>query len=398
MMIKSKHIVPSLLLGLLLSTATATAQLKPVSDWMESLVDSGKVVGCMVQVTQNGETIFLDAVGDRTPDSDEDLETDQVIRIYSMSKAITSAAVMQLIEQEKLGIDDPVSMYIPEFADAKVSVDGTLQPTRRPITVRDLLTHTSGLAYDFSAPPHLVPDYKDKMANVKNLEEAAIVMANMPLVSQPGQAWVYGLNTDVLGRIVEVVSETEFELYLREHIFHPLAMHDTGFTPDDAIELMHIVTDRNGTLVIDQGHYKGGSKILKPDFQSGGGGLWSTIGDYTRFCQAMEQMGELGGNRILEPETVAFMTQNQLGPGMAKGPNQRFGLGFGMQAPVPTSAGPRGGGRWTWGGAACTYFFIDPRQNVTAVFATQQFPFNGQMGEEFHRVVLEAMAQREASK
>jgi CubicO group peptidase (beta-lactamase class C family) len=395
-MIKANQLLQCLLLGLLLTTAAAAAQLKPVMDWMDSLVDSGKVIGCMVQVTQHGETIFLEAVGDRTPGTDEDLQTAQVVRIYSMSKAITSAAVMQLVEQGKLGIDDPVSMYIPEFADAKVSVDGVLRSPRRPITIRDLLTHTSGLAYDFSAPPELVPDYKDKMANIKSLEEASIIMAGMPLVAHPGQVFIYGLNTDVLGRIVEVVSETEFEVYLQANIFQPLGMNDTGFTPDESIEVMPIVTERNGTLVIDQDHYDGGSKILKPEFQSGGGGLWSTIGDYTRFCQAMEQMGKLDGNQVLEPKTVAFMTQNQLGPGTQSGPNQRFGLGFGLQPPVKTSAGPRGHGRWTWGGAACTYFFIDPRQNLTAVFATQQFPFNVQMGQAFHRVVLEAMAQQES--
>ena len=388
-------IVPAVLASLLLSTLAAATSLKPLHDWMESLVDSGTVVGCMVQVTKDGDTIFLEAVGKRTPESDDELETKQVMRIYSMSKAITSAAVMQLIEQKKLGIDDPVSMYIPEFADVQVSVEGELQPARRPVTIRDLLTHTSGLAYDFSAPEDLVPEYRNKLSNVNSLEEAAVVMSRMPLAVHPGSSFVYGLNTDVLGRVVEVVADTEFETYLRDNIFTPLQMNDTGFMPDESIDLMHIVTERDGELVVDQNHYKGGSKILKPDFQSGGGGLWSTIGDYSRFCMAMEQYGTLDGQRILRPETVIFMTQNHLAPGTQGRDGQRFGLGFGMQPPVRTSAGPRGGGRWTWGGAACTYFFIDPRQNVTAVFATQKFPFDGAMGEAFHQTVLEALAKTE---
>ena len=390
-----KHVVPAMLASLLLSTLASATTLKPLQDWMDSLVDSGTVVGCMVQVTEDGDTIFLEAVGKRTPESEDELETDQVMRIYSMSKAITSAAVMQLIEQKKLGIDDPVSMYIPEFANVQVSVEGERQPARRPITIRDLLTHTSGLAYDFSAPEDLVPEYRNKLSNVNSLEEAAVVMSRMPLVVHPGSSFVYGLNTDVLGRVVEVVADTEFETYLRDNIFTPLQMDDTGFMPDESIELMHIVTERDGELVVDQNHYKGGSKILKPDFQSGGGGLWSTIGDYSRFCMAMEQYGVLDGRRILRPETVMFMTQNHLAPGTQGRDGQRFGLGFGMQPPVQTSAGPRGGGRWTWGGAACTYFFIDPRQNVTAVFATQKFPFDGAMGEAFHQTVLEALAQND---
>jgi len=398
MMTRTRHLVSTLLLGLLLSSAASAAQLKPLMDWMDSLVESGKVVGCMVQVTRDGETIFLEAIGDRTPGSEEDLETDQVIRIYSMSKAITSTAIMQLVEQGTLGLDDPVSKYIPEFKETKVSVDGQLVAPRRPITIRDLLTHTSGLAYDFSAPPELVPHYKDKMADVTILEEAAVIMSGMPLATHPGQAFIYGLNTDVLGRVVEVVSGTEFEVYLQENIFTPLGMNDTRFTPDADIELMHIVTPVENSLVIDANHYGGGSKILKPAFQSGGGGLWSTIGDYTRFCQAIEQLGELNGNRIIEARTVTFMTLNQLGPGTKKGPNQRFGLGFGIQPAVDTPMGPLGEGRWTWGGAACTYFFIDPSQDLTAVFATQQFPFNMELNNQFHRAVLESMALEETSQ
>ncbi len=398
MMNRTRHLVSSLVLGLLLASAASAAQLKPLMDWMDSLVESGKVVGCMVQITRDGETIFIEAVGDRTPGSEEDLETDQVMRIYSMSKAITSTAIMQLVEQGILGIDDPVSKYIPEFKETKVSVDGQLVAPSRPITIRDLLTHTSGLAYDFSAPPELVPHYKDKMADVTSLEDAAVIMSGMPLAAHPGQAFIYGLNTDVLGRVVEVVSGTEFEVYLQENIFTPLGMDDTGFTPESDIELMHIVTPVEGSLVVDANHYEGGTKILKPAFQSGGGGLWSTIGDYTRFCQAIEQLGELDGTRVLEARTVTFMTQNQLGPGTKKGPNQRFGLGFGIQPAVDTPMGPLGEGRWTWGGAACTYFFIDPDQDLTAVFATQQFPFNMELNNQFHQVVLESVALEETSQ
>ncbi|MAB82659.1 MAG: serine hydrolase [Phycisphaerae bacterium] len=391
-MIKLIRYASLLVFSLTLSATAAADQLKPVLTWMDSLVESGRVVGCMVQITQDGETVFLEAVGDRSPESDEDVEVDQIIRIYSMSKAITSTAVMQLVEQGRLGIDDPVSMHVPEFADIRVAIDGGLQPPRRPITIRDLLTHTTGLAYAFSAPPELVPHYENKLIPAGDLEEAMVIIANMPLAEEPGSTFVYGLNTDVLGRVVEVVSERPFETYLRKHIFEPLSMDSTGFASPPDTDVMPIVTPTDGELAVDVEHYASGTTIYKPRFQSGGAGLWSTIGDYTRFCQAIERDGELNGNRILRPETVVFMTQNQLGPGVKTVDGQRFGLGFGIPPAVETSTGPQGEGRLSWGGAASTYFFIDPKQDLTAVFATQQFPFNGELNDEFHRVVLECIA------
>ena len=393
---KTKPFLASLVIGLLLSATASASQLKPLMDWMTSLVDSGQVVGCMAQVTHDGETIFLEAVGNRTPESDEALSTDQVIRIYSMSKAITSTAIMQLIEQGKLGLDDPVWNYIPEFGQMDVLVDGELLAADRPVTVRDLLTHTSGLSYGFMAPPEAAPYYVGKMRSANNLKEAGALMGGLPLLSHPGESFVYGLNTDVLGRVVEVASDESFGRYLNQNIFKPLGMNHTGFVPDEDLEEMHIVTPVNGELVLDEDHYSGSDAIFKPRFESGGGGLWSTIGDYSRFCNAMINHGELDGTRILKPETVKFMTQNHLAPGVG-GPGQRFGLGFGIQPPVQTSKGPMGEGRWSWGGAACTYFFIDPELKITAVFATQQFPFNMQMNDQFHQMVLESVAQMDSS-
>jgi CubicO group peptidase (beta-lactamase class C family) len=386
-----KRINLSVFLFVLFISLPATAALPSLVDWMQSLVDEEKVVGCAAQVTKGGETIFLEAFGDRSPRSEEDLSTDQIVRIYSMSKAITSTAIMQLVEQGKLGIDDPVSMYIPEFAEMTVGLGEEARPARRQITIRDLLTHTSGLAYDFSAPEAYKDVYEEVFEKTPTLESAGVAMGSLPLISDVGERFVYGVSTDVLGRVVEVVSGVSFEEYLRGHIFGPLKMTHTGFAPPPDLKPMHIVTGEPGALDIDTAHYASEDfRALKPRFQSGGGGLWSTLGDYTRFMQVIENFGELDGVRILKPKTVAFMTQNQLSPAYPS--SQRFGLGFGLQAPVITSVGPRGGGRWTWGGAASTYFFIDPNQDLTAIFVTQKFPFDGPLGEAFHRVVLESVA------
>jgi len=388
----------TLFITLLAVTSQLFADLKPLEDWMNSLVDEGKVVGCMAEVTQGGETIFLEAIGNRSPESEEDLTTEQVIRIYSMSKAITSAAIMQLVEQGKLGIDDPVSMYIPSFATVQVYEDGELRPANKEITIRELLTHTSGIAYDFSAPDELKSYYTDKFVDVTSLEDAANIIATLPLVDDPGDIYIYGLSIDVLGRVIEVVAGLSFEVYLQANIFEPLGMRKTGFTPASDVVQMPIVNRTEKGLQIDTVHYESQRDALNPSFQSGGGGLWSTIGDYTRFCQAMEQYGVLDHKRILNHETVLFMTQNHISPGLNVDKNiqQRtyFGLGFGLSPAVLTSKGMKGAWRWTWGGAASTYFFIDPAQDVTAVFATQLFPFDFALNHEFHQVVLESLAQQ----
>ena len=374
-----------------------SADLKYLQDWMISLVDNKIVLGCMAQITKDGETIFLEAVGKQSPLSDEDVTTSQVIRIYSMSKAITSTAIMQLVEKGKLGLDDPVSMYIPEFTDSKVLEDGELRPVQKEITIRELLTHTSGIAYDFSASPELKPYYDKAFVGVSSLKEAAKIIAKLPLAGDPGSLYLYGLSTDVLGRIIEVVSKQSFEDYLIANIFIPLSMNNTSFTPNNDVIQMPIVNRTENGLQIDEKHYANEKDVLNPSFQSGGGGLWSTIVDYSNFCMAMEQFGSLNGNRILNPETVAFMTQNHLNPSITVNKKSpiRFGLGFGLQRPVQTSKGLRGGRRWAWGGAASSYFFIDPAQDVTAVFATQLFPFDGKLNDEFHQIVLEALVQEE---
>ena len=375
------------------------ADLKPLNDWMKNLVKEGKVVGCIAQITENGETIFLKAVGRRSPDSTDKLQTKQVIRIYSMTKAIASVATLQLIEQGEVGIDDLVSKYIPSFKNVKVLENGQLRDAEKEITIRELITHTSGIAYDFSASPELKPYYEDAFVGVDSLEEAANIIATLPLAHDPGKAFTYGLGIDVLGRVIEIASDTSLEEYLKENVFKPLGMTNTSFTPDKSIVQMPIVNRTVNGLSIDTVHYETEKDVLNATFPSGGGGLWSTIGDYSRFCMAIENFGELDGVRILNPETVGFMTQNHLSPSINRNKplheRNRFGLGLGIQPPVMTSKGLKGGARWTWGGAACTYFFIDQSQDITAVFATQLFPFDHGLSGEFHQIVLESVAQKQ---
>ncbi len=385
---------------LFVAQTSFAGSLEHLQDWMEGIVEDGKVAGCMAQVTRDGETIFLEAVGARSPKADDALKTSQVVRIYSMTKGITSVAIMQLIEDGKLGLDDPVSMYLPQFKNMNVFEDGVLRPAKKQITIRELLTHTSGLAYHFTAPPELVETYENlELPKQTNMADAVDLMATAPLVHDPGAGATYGISTDVLGAVVEKASGQTFGQYLKERVFKPLDMkHTTFFVGMDRLKMPFVAPSDEG-VVFDE-LLNSEDSPTNPKFEAGGMALWSTLGDYTNFCLALEQGGELNGKRILKPETIEFMMQNHISPSITKPmfpeiAGNQFGLGFDLAIPVNTSKGERGAGRWSWSGAANTHFFIDPVENVTAVFATQLYPFTWEIKDGFHQAVYEALVQDE---
>ena len=380
-----------------LSFADTSKSSNPLEAWMSHLVKTKQVVGCMAEITIDGKVVYSNAVGKRTPNEDDLLKTNQLIKIYSMTKPIVSVALMQLVEQEKIRLDDKVSRYIPEFANSKVFKGGDLVPPRREITVRDLLRHTSGLTYAFTAPPELMVTYATALDYVPNLEEAAKKIAALPLVVDPGTEFVYGLSTDVVGRLIEVVSDQTLDVYLQEHIFMPLQMKNTSFKPTEDLEHMHLLNHGEDGIQIDRQYYMAGpGTMANPSFFSGGGGLWSTIHDYTQFAMAIERGGELNGTRIINKETIDFMNQNQLDPGIdtSKDPMvDKFGLGFVIDDGIKTESGTLGEGRWGWCGIASTFFFVDSEQDMTAVFGTQLFPKDVfsyiDMYTDFHKSALQ---------
>ena len=386
-----------------LLSASSAQDLDALESFMEKSVEQGMVVGCAAQVTRDDETIFLEAFGNLDPEGSRPLRTDEIIQIYSMTKPITSVTAMVMAEEGRLRLDDPVTMYIPEFAEVKVAEwpDGVtrtaenmqLVEPRRPLTVRDLVLHTSGLGYTFSVGPELQAAYTDPWVNAPDLETAIRGVANIPLAAQPGTRFLYGLNTDVLGRVIEVAAEMPLQDVMRTRIFEPLGMTETGFGPPSSDRYMPIVKRNNtsGEFEVREQELAGYERPLNPALPLGGQGLHSTLNDYTRFCRMMLNGGELDGNRVLSERTVDFITQNQVGPGIQID-NPGFGIGFGMTDPVETSRGLRGGERMGWGGAASTFFFIDPETDVSAVLFTQQFPYNGQLGIGFHNAVLESLA------
>lgn len=346
-------------------------------------VERGRIAGAVVMLSRFGKVAHFEAIGLRDAASGDAMQTDALFRCYSMTKPIVSTLIMMLVERGQLLISDPVSKFIPAYADVKVGVwqDGvlTLETPRRAMTVQDLLRHTSGLSYEFLAVPELQKLYTEaKMfrRNWSNLEHAE-ALAKLPLNSHPGTQWDYGRSTDVLGAIIEVVTGATLGDALREHIFDPLDMHDTGFfVPENALgriaEPLAKDPDTGAPIrLLD---------VTKPyPFESGGGGLVSTAGDYARFIQMIQNGGVLGAHRLLSRKTVQFMTSDHLEPGTRIGsdllpPGHGFGLGFAVRTADGLSPTPGTCGQFFWSGIAGTTFWIDPEEEFFALLMIQAPP------------------------
>jgi CubicO group peptidase (beta-lactamase class C family) len=344
------------------------------------------------------------------------MATDTLFRIASMTKPVTSVAVMMLADEGKLQVTDPVSKYLPEFRSPKVlpTMGSELVPAKREITIHDLLTHTSGINYRFASKGRQLELYREAGINDGltttdlTLAENVRRLAGLPLAHQPGAAWTYGLNTDVLGRVVEVASGQDLETFVRERICKPLRMNDTSFTlpPEkrNRLAALYKPTEPDKTIErVGDGLHKINELIYAPDYPyhgakaypSGGAGLVSTAADYSRFLRMLLNGGELDGARVLKPETVRQMTRDQLGGldnpfGVHGG---KFGYGFGIVTEGGKSKSPASVGSYSWGGIWNTFFWVDPEKQVVGVVMTQLYP-NGHLGlgAEFQKRAYEALA------
>jgi CubicO group peptidase (beta-lactamase class C family) len=359
-------------------------------------VDDGRLPGWLLLVSRRGEIAHLSAYGARDIASGAPVQTDTLFRIYSMSKPITSVAAMMLYEEGAFELTDPVSRFIPSFADMRVYERGTAaepvtRPAAQPMLMWHLLTHTSGMVYGFQQAGVVDEIYRDAgfdRGTPRGLDLAAAVdrLAGLPLLFEPGTQWNYSVATDVLGRVIEVLSGQPLDRFLAERIFEPLGMTDTGFSADAG------ESDRMASLYIPDANKRAvpldtrGAEYRAPRFLSGGGGLISTAGDYHRFTQMLLRGGELDGVRLLGPRTLAYMTRNHLPGGADLDEFGRpvfaevsyggmgFGLGFSVvQDPAKTRT-LVSEGEFSWGGAASTVFWVDPVEQVTCVFLTQLLP------------------------
>jgi CubicO group peptidase (beta-lactamase class C family) len=381
-------------------------------------VDPGKIPGALTVVARHGKVAFRSAIGLRDREREQPMTEDTIFRIYSMTKPITSVAVMMLSEHGHFQLDDPVHRFLPELRGLRVYQAGSwprFVTTRceRPMTVRDLLRHTSGLTYGFMERTNVDAAYRALgLGGEKRfdgtLQEFTEKLAQLPLEFSPGSAWNYSVSTDVLGRIVEVISGRPFGAYLREEIFEPLGMVDTGFcVPPEQAERLAACYGRTFSKKTVLNDDPATSPYLEPaKFESGGGGLVSTAADYLRFCEMLRCRGELDGVHIIGGRTLDYMTRNHLPGGadlaeLSTGlfsevayEGQGFGLGFStILDPV---ASPQIGsvGEFAWGGAASTIFWVDPAEDLVVLFLTQLMPsqtfnFRGQLKQIVYGAIVE---------
>jgi len=364
-------------------------RLKRLSDRINEGVQKGELPGAVVLIARNGKIVMFDAFGFRDREAKAPMTTDAIFRIASMTKPIVSVAAMILVEEGKLSLADRVSKYIPAFADTKVAVevknpDGTvemrLEPQLRPMTVQDLMRHTSGLTYGVAGLNKVKQSYVDMKvmdANQTN-EQMAEKLSKLALLYQPGTHWEYSMSTDVLGRVVEVASGMTLDKFIEERITKPLRMGDTGF------EALPDKKDR-GAKPQKEGPKNEVPAIpditLKTTWKSGGGGMVSTAADYARFLQMFANGGQLDGVRVISRKTIDLMTADHLPPDIVMGddmwrleafePSGRMGQGFGLGFAVRNEQGrnplPGSPNDYFWGGAWGTYFWHDPRERMYVV-------------------------------
>ncbi len=376
------------------------AKLADVDKFMKGQVDNKKIAGGIVMISHHGAT-WLHAYGKQDIEADKPMKPDTIFRLFSMSKAITTTAAMHLLEEGKIGLDDPVSKYIPSFADLKVAAPDGLRAPKRPMKIRDIMLHTSGLSYG-GGPKALSTEYNRlKPMEATDLKEMAERLSQVPLAFDPGSDWMYGVSVDVLGRVVEVVSGDSLAEYLHKTIFQPLDMPDIAFSvPAEKLSRFAANYSRtpDGLKVIDA---PADSKFAKKvTLFSGGGGLVGTAHDYMRFLQMIQNGGELDGHRILRPETVKLMTTNQL-PKEAFpiyfGKEIRYGTGFGFGFDVRTEIttwDPAGRvGEYGWGGAASTHYWASPADDLTVVTLEQIMPYEWDTEFGVKKLIYDAVAK-----
>ena len=368
-------------------------------------VENRRVPGAVLLILRNGKIVTYDAIGFQERASQTPMKKDAIFPIASMSKPITSVAAMILAEENKLDLGAPVAKYLPEFKDVKVGPQRAAP--RRPMTVQDLMRHTSGLTYGIfgNSPVDLM--YREaNIFGAGSLAAMVKAVAGMPLLHQPGEAWEYSVSTDVLGRVVEVAGGMDLDRFVQERIAGPLKMDDTGFVVKPSAVTRLAKADDSSNAGVPS---NAANPTQKPAILSGGGGMFSTAGDYARFSQMLLNGGELGGVRILAPKTVALMTSDQLpaaterhtpvamslgafGPAPEMGTS--FGLGFAIRVDAGRNPLPGSVGDFSWAGITGTFFWVDPKEKLVAVLTVHSpRSLNGEIWRQTRMMVYQAMTE-----
>jgi CubicO group peptidase (beta-lactamase class C family) len=379
-----------------------------MGDYIRNEVATGKIPGAILLIQQHGKPVYFESFGVRDPETGQPMTADSIFQIYSMSKAVTSVAAMMLVEDGKLALDDPVSKYIHAFADAKVGVDLSdeagkyplkLEPLKRPITIRDLLRHTSGITYGFFGEGQVSKLYANPQLYAGDFDNADFAdrIATLPLADQPATRWNYSHSTDVLGRVVEVASGQTLFQFEKQRLFDPLGMSETAYYVADKANWPRIARP----FPVDRLRVAGvRDPTLPRRWESGGAGLVSTIGDYARFLQMLLNGGRLDGKRYLKSGTVALMTSDQIGPETGiihdpfyfPGPTSGFGLGFAVRtSPPPNTTWPLG--EYRWDGAGGSFYFVDPQDDMLAIGMVQAPTQGGRIQLALKTIMFEALGK-----
>jgi CubicO group peptidase (beta-lactamase class C family) len=395
-------------------------RLQRLTDAYQGYVDRGELPGAVLLIARGDKIAYLRAIGYQDRDKKTPMKTDAIFRLASMTKPIVSVAVMMLVEEGRIDLAAPVSKYIPEFADLKVAVETVdlatgkptlnLVPQKRPMIVQDLLRHTAGLVYGQFGDKLVHKAYRDAKVGDRNdtLAEMVAKLAKLPLAHQPGEVWEYSVAVDVLGRIIEIVSGQELDVFIAERIAKPLGMTSTDFNVHEA-DLARLAEAQQPPAGSTSRSPPDVTK--KPKLLSGGGGLVASVGDYLRFSEMLLHDGEYGGARLLAPHTVALMIADALPPGVGyseraltttgdAAPSPAMGQGFGLGFAVRTAAGrnplPGSIGNYYWNGAWGTAFWVDPAENLIAIQMIQTPSETGaSYRRAFRNLVYQAITNQE---
>jgi CubicO group peptidase (beta-lactamase class C family) len=358
----------------------SSSRLQRMSDAFRREIDKGTIPGATIMVARHGQIGWFDALGKQNPSLPAPMTRDTIFRIFSMTKPIVSVGVMMLLEEGRFLLDDAIAKFIPEFADQKVGIenDGGLDllPLRRPITIQDLLRHTSGITYEHTGNGLVQKLYQQsrvRSRKITNAEHAALV-ASFPLICQPGAEWNYSRSTDILGRLIEIVSGKTLGAFLTERILAPLQMTETAFHADASAASRLAEPFAADPWTGDTVQLF--NMLEKPVMESGGGGLVSTTMDYARFCQMLLNGGVLDGARIIGRKTLELMAADHLDSnvkimGTLTQPGHGFGLGFGVRTHQGIAPFSGSVGQFFWSGMGGTFFWIDPKEELFAVFMSQ---------------------------
>jgi len=360
-----------------------------IDDYVRADIAKGVVPGATMTVVRHGKVAYRRAWGERDPTNSAPMTDDAIFRIYSMSKPITTVAAMMLVEEGRLGLQEPVAKYIPQFANVKVGVERNgdngqrvldLVDPKQPMTIQDLMRHTSGITYGFFGDSLVKKAYTDSQITRGDFDNAEFAdrIAKLPLAYQPGTTWDYSHSTDILGRVIEVVSAKSLYAFEKERILDPLGMRDTSFYVKDQSKWPRIAEPLANDRAIGRDAEFGDPRVPRR-WESGGGGMVSTTADYARFLQMLLSGGTLDEHHYLSPKSIAAMTSNQIGPaaGIVPGPfylpGPGFGFGLGFAVRTEPGVAPQLGsvGEYFWSGAGGTTFWVDPSEDLFVVFMMQ---------------------------